>query len=176
MPPGGDESSATEGDDSIKSLNAVNQELSAQVSRLREELRLVTGERDRLKEDKTQLLYMVDKLQEQSMKSPAAGQKSGVSEKVVRSWLVRISELRNTRVAEIAVPRDEYIKEVNEVVRGLKEDFAEDMFIMEIGYVKTSSRVKSDITAAQKKLDDIILYLRAYDYGADEGVRNLTRK
>lgn len=110
------------------------------------------------------------------MKAPAAGRKSGVSEKVVRSWLVRISELRNTRVAEIAVPRDEYIKEVNEVVRGLKEDFAEDMFIMEIGYVKTSSRVKSDITAAQKKLDDIILYLRAYDYGADEGVRDLTRK
>jgi len=165
LPPGGDESSATEGDNPIKSLNAVNQELSAQVRRLQEELRLASQERDSLKEDKKQLLYMVEKLQQQSVTSAASGQGGGVSGKVVRSWLVRISELKNTGVREEAQARNEYIKEVNEVVRGLKEDFSEDTFIMGIGYAKTSSRVKNDINAAQTKLEDIIQYLRAYDPG-----------
>jgi hypothetical protein len=152
---------------SVKSLEEINQELSAQMKELQEKLRLTSEERDRLKKDKAQLLYMVEKLQQQSVKSSAAGREGSVSGRVVHSWLVRIAELKNAKISETAVSRDEYVKEINEVVRGLKEDFAEDTFIMGIGYAKTSSRAKSDISAAQKKLDDIITYLRAYDYGAD---------
>jgi len=167
LPSGGNESLPGEGNDPVQSVHEVNQELSARVKELQEELRLTAKERDSLKEDKAQLLYMVEKLQQQSVKIAASGQGGGVSGKVVRSWLVRISELKNKRVAEIVVPRDEYIKEVNEVIRGLKEDFAEDTFIMGIGYAKTSSRVKNDISAAQTKLEDIIQYLRAYDPGVN---------
>ena len=151
----------------IETLKTANQELKTQVRNLEEALRLASQERDSLKEDKKQLLYMVEKLQQQSVTSAASGQGGGVSGKVVRSWLVRISELKHTGVREEAQARNEYIKEVNEVVRGLKEDFSEDTFIMGIGYAKTSSRVKNDINAAQTKLEDIIQYLRAYDYGAD---------
>ena len=165
LPAGGEESLQHGGENPATDLNEVNQELSARISRLQEELRLITEERDRLKEDKTQLLYMVDKLQQQSMKPAARGQKSGASEKVVRSWLVRLSELSNVKIPETAAPRDAYVKEVNEVVRGLKEDFPSDTFIMGIGYAKTSSRGKSDINAARQKLDDIMRYLSAYDYG-----------
>ncbi len=110
-------------DNPAEQLKESNQELSTRVKELQEELRLTAKERDSLKEDKAQLLYMVEKLQQQSVKIAASGQGGGVSGKVVRSWLVRISELKNKRVAEIVVPRDEYIKEVNEVIRGLKEDF-----------------------------------------------------
>ncbi len=151
----------------IETLKTANQELKTQVRSLEEELRLASQDRDGLKEDKKQLLYMVEKLQQQSVTSAASGQGGGVSGKVVRSWLVRISELKNTGVREEAQARNEYIKEVNEVVRGLKEDFSEDTFIMGIGYAKTSSRVKNDISAAQTKLEDIIQYLRAYDPGVN---------
>jgi archaellum component FlaC len=151
----------------IETLKTANQELKTQVRNLEEELRLASQDRDGLKEDKKQLLYMVEKLQQQSVTSAASGQGGGVSGKVVRSWLVRISELKNNGVREEAQARNEYIKEVNEVVRGLKEDFSEDTFIMGIGYAKTSSRVKNDINAAQTKLEDIIQYLRAYDPGVN---------
>jgi hypothetical protein len=167
LPSGGNESLPGEGNDPVQSVHEVNQELRARMSKLQKELRLTAEERDRLKEDKAQLLYMVEKLQQQSAKIAASGQGGGVSGKVVRSWLVRISELKNTGVREEAQARNEYIKEVNEVVRGLKEDFSEDTFIMGIGYAKTSSRVKSDISAAQTKLEDIIQYLRAYDPGVN---------
>ena len=165
LPPGGDEQLQGEGANPEKKLNEANQELIARMRALQEELRLTSEERDQLKEDKAQLLYMVEKLQQQSVTSAASGQGGGVSGKVVRSWLVRISELKHTGVREEAQARNEYIKEVNEVVRGLKEDFSEDTFIMGIGYAKTSSRVKNDINAAQTKLEDIIQYLRAYDPG-----------
>jgi hypothetical protein len=165
LPPGDDEPLQGEGAHPEKKLHEANQELIARIRALREELRLTSEERDRLKEDKSQLLYMVEKLQQQSVKASAGSREGGVSAKVVRSWLVRLSELRNAGVAEKAAARDEYVKEVNEVIRGLKEDFAEDTFIMGIGYAKTSSRVKGDILAAQKKLDDIIKYLRAYNNG-----------
>ena len=165
--PGAAASAQGQGETPIKSLEEVNQKLSAQMRELEEKLRLTAEERDRLKEDKAQLLYMVEKLQQQSVRSSASGREGGVSEKVVRSWMVRIAELRNAKSPETAVSRDAYVKEINEVVRGLKEDFAEDTFIMGIGYAKTSARAKSDISVAQKKLDDIITYLRAYDYGAD---------
>lgn len=163
VPPGGDEPLQGEAATPEKKLNQANQELIAQVRALREELRVTSQERDQLKEDKAQLLYMVEKLQQQSVKSSAESREGSVSAKVVRSWLVRVTELRNAGVAEKAAARDEFVKEVNQVIRGLKEDFAEDPFIMGIGYAKTSSRVKGDIAAAQKKLDDIIKYLRAYN-------------
>jgi TolA-binding protein len=166
LPPGGDAVLHDQGDNPVHRLNQVNQQLSTRISALREELRLTTEERDRLKEDKAQLLYMVEKLQQQSVKASAGSREGGVSAKVVRSWLVRLSELRTAGVAEKAAARDEYVKEVNEVIRGLKEDFVEDTFIMGIGYAKTSSLAKGDILAAQKKLDDIIKYLQAYNNGA----------
>ncbi|RQW81510.1 MAG: hypothetical protein EHM79_19585 [Geobacter sp.] len=148
-------------------LNAVNQELIAQIRKLQEEVRLIAEERDNLKEDKAQLLYMVEKLQQQSAQSSPPEKESSLDTKMVRSWLVRISELRNTKVREDALSRNEYVKEVNEVVRGLKEDCAEDTFIMGIGYAKTSSRIKNDINTAQKKLDDIVQYLKQGSSGAD---------
>ena len=162
VPPGGDQQLQGEGAHPEMQLHEANQELIARMRALREELRLTSEERDRLKEDKAQLLYMVEKLQQQSVKASAGSREGGVGAKVVRSWLVRLSELRTAGVAEKAAARDDYVKEVNEVIRGLKEDFTEDTFIMGIGYVKTSSRVKGDIMVAQKKLDDIITYLRAY--------------
>jgi TolA-binding protein len=166
VPPGGDQQLQGEGAHPEMKLHEANQELIAQVRALQEKLRLTSEERDRLKEDKAQLLYMVEKLQQQSVKASAGSREGGVSAKVVRSWLVRLSELRTTGVAEKSAARDEYVKEVNEVIRGLKEDFAEDTFIMGIGYAKTSSRVQGDFLAAQKKLDDIIKYLQAYNNGA----------
>ncbi|GEM_PF-3216300 len=167
LPPGGDASSRGEGDGPSRSPAEANQALVARVRELQEELRLTAQERDQLKEDKAQLLYMVEKLERQSVRTSAAGREDGVNEKVVRSWLVRISELRNAGVIEKAASRDDYVKEVNDVIRGLKEDFADDAFIMGIGYVKTSSRLKSDVSAAQGKLDDIIRYLRAYKHDTD---------
>jgi hypothetical protein len=166
VPPGGDELLQEERANPEKKLHEANQELIARMRVLQEELRLTSEERDRLREDKAQLLYMVEKLQQQSVKASSGSGEGGVSAKVVRSWLVRLSELRNAKSPETAVSRDAYVKEVNEVVRGLKEDFAEDTFIMGIGYAKTSSRVKSDVSAVQKKLDDIITYLQAYHKGA----------
>jgi hypothetical protein len=167
LPPGGSEQLQGEGTHSEKQLNETNQQLNVRISELQEELRVISEERDRLKDDKAQLLYMVEKLQQQSVQAAASGEEGGFSEKVMRSWLVRLSELRHTKSPETAVSRDAYLKEVNEIIRGLKEDFTDDTFIMDIGYVKASSRVKNDITAAQKKLDDIITYLRAYNYSAD---------
>ena len=153
----------------IESMSEVNQELSAQIARLQEELRLSAEERDSLQQDKTQLLFMVEKLEQQSGTSASPGNGSSPTKKIVRSWLVRIAELRNAQVYDEAPSRNEYINAVNEVVRGLKEDFTEDAFIMGIGYSKTSSRVKNDISSAQKKLDDITEHLSAsYSPGVDE--------
>jgi TolA-binding protein len=166
VPIGGDAQLPGEGAHPDMKLRQANQELIARMRALREQLRQTSEERDRLKEDKAQLLYMVEKLQQQSVKASTGSREGGVSATVVRSWLVRLSELRTTGVAEKAAARDEYVKEVNEVIRGLKEDFAEDTFIMGIGYANTSSRGKGDILAAQKKLDDIIKYLQSYNNGA----------
>jgi len=163
LPPGGDEPLQGESAHPEMTLHEVNRELISRMRALQEELRLTSEERNRLKEDKAQLLYMVEKLQQQSVKASAESREGGVSTKVVRSWLVRLSELRTAGVTEKAAARDEYVKEVNEVIRGLKEDFTEDTFIMGIGYAKTSSRVKGDILSAQNKLDDIIKYLRSYN-------------
>lgn len=164
--PGGGEPVRGEGVTPEKKLHEANQELLARVRALEEQLLLTSQERDRLREDKAQLLFMVEKLQQQSVKASAESREGGVNAKVARSWLVRISDLRNAGVVEKSASRNDYVKEVNEVIRGLKEDFAEDTFIMGIGYAKTSSRIKADIVAAQKKLDDIITYLRAYNNGA----------
>lgn len=153
----------------IESMSEVNQELSAQIARLQEELRLTEGERESLKQDRAQLLFMVEKLEQQSGTFSSLGKGSSLSKKIVRSWLVRIAELRNAQVQDEAPSRNEYINEVNEVVRGLKEDFTEDVFILGIGYSKTTSSVKRDISAAQKKLDDITKHLSAsYSPGVDE--------
>ncbi len=165
VPPGGDESLQGEGAHPEMKLHEANQELLARMRALQEELRLTSEERDRLREDKAQLLYMVEKLQQQSVKASAESREGDVNAKVARSWLVRISDLRNAGIVEKSASRNDYVKEVNEVIRGLKEDFAEDTFIMGIAYAKTSSRIKADIVAAQKKLDDIITYLRAYNNG-----------
>lgn len=151
-------------DSPVEQLREANRQLKVQVERLQAELRATAEERDGLKEDKAQLLYMVEKLQQQSVKAFASKAESGFNGKMVRSWLLRISELRDKRVAETAPSRDAYVKEVNEIVRGLKEDFAQDAFITGMGYAVPSSRPKDDIRAAQRKLDDIIRYLRAYDY------------
>jgi uncharacterized coiled-coil protein SlyX len=168
LPSGGGESLQGESGKPDKRLHEVNQALSEQVGTLQEELRLISAERDRLKEDKAQLLYMVEKLQQQAVQTSVPDPEHGAREKVVRSWLLRISELRNATIPGKAESRDTYVNQVNEVVRGLKEDFAEDAFIMEMGYAKTSPQVKSDIRAAQRKLDLVIKYLRAYRSGAEE--------
>lgn len=163
-----DESLQRECDRRVESINRVNRELSARIAQIQEELRITAEERDSLKEDKSQLLFMVEKLEQQSGGLPSPAKSGSPAAKTVRSWQARIAELRNARLPENAAGRNEYINDVNEVVRGLKEDFAGDVFITGIGYSKTTSSVKSDIIAAQRKLDGIAKYLKAtYSPGAD---------
>lgn len=153
----------------IESMNEMNRELSARLAGLQEELRVTAEERDSLKQDKAQLLFMVKKLEQQSGRFSSPGKEGSPGKKIVRSWLVRIAELRNAQVPDDAPSINGYINEVNEVVRGLKEDFSEDPFIMGIGYSKTSSPVKNGIRSAHKKLDEITEHLSSsYSPGVEE--------
>jgi hypothetical protein len=75
---------------------------------------------------------------------------------------MRISDLKSDYVKEGATARGALIDEVNEIIKGLKEDFSGDTFISTIDYCTITSNVKKDIVRAKKKLGSISAHLREY--------------
>ena len=146
----------------LAELKEMNQALSLRLSQMQEKVGEIVRERDSLQEDKSQLLFMLEKLEKQSNVVKTA---STVEERIknfARSWLMRIDELKSDYVNEGAPARDALIDEVNEIIKGLKEDFSGDAFISKIDYCAITSNVKKDIAQAKKKLGSISTHLREY--------------
>ena len=143
-------------------LTRLNRELNSQLSRIRKQLDETTEERDSLEHDKSQLLFMLEKLEERVDKLNIASDGEKMIRKFAQSWLMRISELRAEYIAEGSAARDAFVDEVNRIVEGLKEDFSEDSFLSQVRACTTSSNIKKDIKNAQKKLDTISKHLREY--------------
>jgi hypothetical protein len=140
----------------------MNQELSLRLSQVQEKVGEIVRERDSLREDKSQLLFMLEKLEKQSNVFKTASTAEEGMRKFAQSWLMRISDLKSDYVKEGATARDALIDEVNEIIKGLKEDFSRDTFISTIDYCTITSNVKKDIVRAKKKLGSISAHLREY--------------
>jgi DNA repair exonuclease SbcCD ATPase subunit len=143
-------------------LREMNKELSLRLSEIQEKIREIVKERDSLKEDKSQLLFMLEKLEKQSNVLKTASTAEESIRKFAQSWLMRINELKNEYIKEGTTARDALIDEVNEIIEGLKEDFPGDAFISKIDYCTITSNVKKDIVHAKKKLGSISAHLREY--------------
>jgi len=146
----------------LAQLKKMNQELSLRLSQMQEKVGAIVRERDSLQEDKSQLLFMLEKLEKQSNVFKTASTVEESIKKFARSWLMRIDELKSDYVNEGATARDALIDEVNEIIEGLKEDFSGDTFISKTDYCTITSNVKKDIAQAQKKLSSISAHLREY--------------
>lgn len=146
----------------LAELKEMNQELSLRLAQMQEKVGEIVRERDSLKEDRSQLLFMLEKLEKQSNVLKTASTAEDSMRKFAQSWLMRINELKNNYVQEGAVARDALINEVNEIIKGLKEDFSRDAFISTIDYCTITSNVKKDILRAKKKLGSISAHLREY--------------
>ena len=146
----------------LAQLKEMNQELSLRLSQVQEKVGEIVRERDSLQEDKSQLLFMLEKLEKQSNVFKTASTAEEGMRKFAQSWLMRISDLKSDYVKEGATARDALVDEVNEIVKGLKEDFSRDTFISTIDYCTITSNVKKDIVRAKKKLGSISAHLREY--------------
>jgi hypothetical protein len=146
----------------LAQLKEMNQELSLRLSQVQEKVGEIVRERDSLREDKSQLLFMLEKLEKQSNVFKTASTAEEGMRKFAQSWLMRISDLKSDYVKEGATARDALIDEVNEIIKGLKEDFSRDTFISTIDYCTITSNVKKDIVRAKKKLGSISAHLREY--------------
>jgi hypothetical protein len=146
----------------LAQLKEMNQELSLRLSQVQEKFGEIVRERDSLREDKSQLLFMLEKLEKQSNVFKTASTAEEGMRKFAQSWLMRISDLKSDYVKEGATARDALIDEVNEIIKGLKEDFSRDTFISTIDYCTITSNVKKDIVRAKKKLGSISAHLREY--------------
>jgi DNA repair exonuclease SbcCD ATPase subunit len=146
----------------LAKLKEMNQELSLRLSQMQEKVGEIVKERDSLQEDKSQLLFMLEKIEKQSNVLKTASTAEDSIRKFAQSWLMRIDELKSDYVKEGATARDALIDEVNEIIKGLKEDFSGDAFISKIDYCRITSNVKKDIVKAKKKLGSISAHLREY--------------
>ena len=146
----------------LAQLKEMNQELSLRLSQVQEKVGEIISERDSLQDDKSQLLFMLEKLEKQSNVFKTANSAEESIRRFARSWLMRINELKDEYVKEGTSARDALIEEVNEIIKGLQEDFSGDTFISTIDYCTITSNVKKDIVHAQKKLGSISAYLREY--------------
>jgi predicted RNase H-like nuclease (RuvC/YqgF family) len=146
----------------LAQLKEMNQELSLRLSQVQEKVGEIVRERDSLQEDKSQLLFMLEKLEKQSNVFKTASTAEEGMRKFAQSWLMRISDLKSDYVKEGATARDALVDEVNEIIKGLKEDFSGDTFISTIDYCTITSNVKKDIVRAKKKLGSISAHLREY--------------
>jgi len=152
----------------LAKLKEMNQELSLRLSQMQEKVGEMIRERDSLQEDKSQLLFMLEKLEKQSNVFKTANVAEESIRRFAQSWLMRINELKDDYVKEGATARDALIDEVNEIIKGLKEDFSGDTFIGEIDYCTITSNVKKDIVRAKKKLGSISAHLREYYPRSDD--------
>lgn len=143
-------------------LKEMNEELSLRLAQLQGKIAELARERDSLQEDKSRMLFMLEKLEKQANVLHSASTAEDSIEKFARSWLLRISELKNEYVKEGTAARDALISEVNEIIRGLKEDFSGDAVIGKINYCRVTSSVKKDMDDAKKKLAAISAHLREY--------------
>ena len=112
----------------------MNQELSLRLSQMQEKVGEIVRERNSLQDDKSQLLFMLEKLEKQSNVFKTASTAEEGIRKFAQSWLMRISDLKSDYVKEGATARGALIDEVNEIIKGLKEDFSGDTFISTIDY------------------------------------------
>ena len=149
-------------------LAKLNRELNSQLSQIRKKLEEMTSERNSLENDKSQLLFMLEKLEQRVNTSNLASEGEKMIRKFAQSWLMRISELKDEYIQEGAASRDAFVDEVNNIIEGLKEDFSEDSFLSQVRACTNSSNFKKDIKNAQKKLDTISTHLREYYLPSDE--------
>ena len=155
-------------DKEVERLSELNRELKNQLSGIREKLNEITEERDSLEHDKSQLLFMLEKLEQRVNDSPLASDGEKMIRKFALSWLRRISELRDQYVLDGASARDAFVGEVNQIIEGLKEDFSGDSFLSQVRDCTVSSNISKDIKTAQKKLDTISKHLREYYLPSDD--------
>ena len=146
----------------VEKLARLNRELNKQLAQIREKLEETTEERNSLENDKSQLLFMLEKLEQRVNTSNLASEGEKMIRKFAQSWLMRISELKDEYIQEGAASRDAFVDEVNKIIEGLKEDFSEDSFLSQVRDCTISSNFKKDIKNAQKKLDTISTHLREY--------------
>ena len=146
----------------VEKLARLNRELNKQLAQIREKLAETTEERNSLENDKSQLLFMLEKLEQRVNTSNLASEGEKMIRKFAQSWLMRISELKDEYIQEGAASRDAFVDEVNKIIEGLKEDFSEDSFLSQVRDCTSSSNFKKDIKNAQKKLDTISTHLREY--------------
>ena len=152
----------------LTELKKMNQELSLRLAQMQEKIGEIVRERDSLQEDKSQLLFMLEKLEKQSNVFKTASFAEESMRKFARSWVMRIDGLKSDYVREGTAARDALIDEVNEILKGLKEDFSGDAVISKTDYCTITSNVKKDIIQAQKKLAAISAHLRAYYSPGDD--------
>ena len=149
-------------------LAKLNRELNNQLSQIRKKLDETIEERDALEHDKSQLLFMLEKLERQANKLNLSSDGEKMIRKFAQSWLMRISELKTEYTTEGAEARDALVHEVNRIIEGLKEDFSADSFLSQVSDCTKSSNIKKDIKNAQKKLDAISNHLREYYVPGDD--------
>jgi hypothetical protein len=152
----------------VERLSELNRELKSELSGIREKLHAITEERNSLEHDKSQLLFMLEKLEQRVNKSHLASDGEKMIRKYALSWLTRISELRDRYITDGANARDAFVDEVNHIIEGLKEDFSEDSFLSQVRDCTISSNITKDIKNAQKKLDTISKHLREYYLPSDD--------
>ncbi len=152
----------------IEKLTKLNRELKNQLSQIREKLEKMTKERDSLEDDKSQLLFMLEKLEQRLNDSHLASDGEKMIRKFALSWLTRIAELREKYVKDGTGARDAFVAEVNQIIKGLKEDFFEDAFLSQVRDCSVSSNITKDIKNAQEKLDTISKHLREYYLPGDD--------
>ena len=143
-------------------LKKMNKELRLRLTQMQDKVGEIVQERDSLQEDKSQLLFMLEKLEKQSNVFKTASTAEESVRKFAQSWLVRINDLKNDYIPEGTTARDALIDEVNEIIKGLQEDFSGDTFISRIDYCTITSNVQKDIARAQKKLVSLSEHLREY--------------
>ena len=152
----------------VEKLARLNRELNKQLAQIRRKLEEITEERNSLENDKSQLLFMLEKLEQRVNTSNLASEGEKMIRKFAQSWLMRISDLKDGYIQEGAASRDALVGEVNKIIEGLKEDFSEDSFLSQVRDCTISSNFKEDIKNAQKKLDAISTHLREYYLPDDE--------
>ena len=155
-------------DREVEKLAKLNRELNKQLVQIREKLEEISEERDSLENDKSQLLFMLEKLEQRVNNSNLASEGEKMIRKFAQSWLMRISDLKDGYIQEGAASRDALVGEVNKIIEGLKEDFSEDSFLSQVRDCTISSNFRKDIKNAQEKLDALSTHLREYYLPDDE--------
>ena len=152
----------------VEKLARLNRELNKQLAQIRKKLEEITEERNSLENDKSQLLFMLEKLEQRVNNANLASEGEKMIRKFAQSWLMRISDLKDGYIQEGAASRDALVGEVNKIIEGLKEDFSEDSFLSQVRDCTISSNFKKDIKNAQEKLDALSTHLREYYLPDDE--------